>query len=170
MNESFTNSSALTDYNALNTSDAQSANFIPFDESSYSIYESISLAIFLILLDFLTIMGNSFVILAVMFDLNLRSPTHYLMGSLASADLLIGLLILPFSSFQMYFNNWPFGNAFCTIWKSMYHFDSHKFTLIVVKITLFIFIFCLSQTHLPQKSLALDLAFLVIDEGFVCFG
>lgn len=94
------------------------SNFISYDEGYSLIYENILLALFLILLDFMTIMGNSFVIMAIVFDLNLRSPTHYLMGSLASADLLIGLCILPFSSFQMYFNHWPFGEAFCTIWKS----------------------------------------------------
>lgn len=103
---------------ALHSMNESASNFISYGESYSLIYENILLALFLILLDFMTIMGNSFVIMAIIFDLNLRSPTHYLMGSLASADLMIGLCILPFSSFQMYFNYWPFGEAFCTVWKS----------------------------------------------------
>ncbi len=83
-----------------------------------SLIENVSLATFLVLLDFLTIAGNSLVVLAIVFDYHLRSPTHYLMGSLALADLLIGTVVLPFSSFQIFFNSWPFGSALCTIWKS----------------------------------------------------
>lgn len=84
-----------------------------------SLFENVSLAVFLILLDFLTIAGNSLVVLAIIFDYHLRSPTHYLMGSLAMADLLIGTVVLPFSSFQIFFNSWPFGSVLCTIWKTV---------------------------------------------------
>ena len=91
---------------------------LDFSNNELSLYENVTLAIFLICLDLLTVVGNSFVVLAIIFDLHLRSPTHYLMGSLAIADFLIGMVILPFSSFQLFFNSWPFGSVFCTIWKS----------------------------------------------------
>jgi hypothetical protein len=38
----------------------------------------------------LTVFGNIFVLLAILIDFHLRSPTHFLMGSLAVADLLLG--------------------------------------------------------------------------------
>ena len=53
-------------------------------------YTNILLAIFLIALALLTVFGNIMVILAIVFDIHLRSPTHYLLGSLAIADLLLG--------------------------------------------------------------------------------
>lgn len=78
--------------------------------------KNVLLAIFLILLLLLTILGNILVLLAIFVDFHLRSPTHYLMGSLAVADLLLGTLVLPFSSVQLYFDKWPFGEKFCEIW------------------------------------------------------
>ena len=86
--------------------------------SELSIFENVCLIIFLVLLDLLTVVGNSLTILAILLDYHLRSPTHFLMGSLAMADLLIGTAVLPYSSYQLYFNSWPFGSVLCTIWKS----------------------------------------------------
>ena len=105
---------------------------LDFSNNELSLYENVTLAIFLICLDLLTVVGNSFVVLAIIFDLHLRSPTHYLMGSLAIADFLIGMVILPFSSFQLFFNSWPFGSVFCTIWKS--NFLAFFFYLLTNKI------------------------------------
>lgn len=87
--------------------------------SELSIFENVCLIIFLVLLDLLTVVGNSLTILAILFDYHLRSPTHFLMGSLAMADLLIGTAVLPYSSYQLYFNSWPFGSVLCTIWKTV---------------------------------------------------
>ena len=49
----------------------------------------IGLMLFLIVI--LTIFGNILVLLAIFIDFHLRSPTHFLMGSLALADLLLGM-------------------------------------------------------------------------------
>lgn len=97
---------------------------VSISSEEFTFFKNAVLALFLVFLDLLTIVGNSFVVLAIIFDLHLRSPTHYLMGSLALADLLIGAVVLPFSSFQLYFGSWPFGNVFCTIWKSKFYFTN----------------------------------------------
>lgn len=55
--------------------------------------KNVLLAFFLISLGLSTILGNTFVLLAIFVDFHLRSPTHYLMGSLALADLLLGLFL-----------------------------------------------------------------------------
>lgn len=52
------------------------------------------LALILSSIVLLTVFGNILVLLAIFFDFHLRSPTHYLMGSLAFADFLIGNLFL----------------------------------------------------------------------------
>jgi hypothetical protein len=52
--------------------------------------ETIILALILSSIVILTVFGNILVLLAIFFDFHLRSPTHYLMGSLALADLLLG--------------------------------------------------------------------------------
>lgn len=65
-------------------------------------FKNTMLALFLISLGLLTVLGNILVLLAIFVDFHLRSPTHYLMGSLAIADLLLGTLVLPFSSTQLF--------------------------------------------------------------------
>lgn len=59
--------------------------------------KNVLLAFFLIVLGLSTILGNTFVLLAIFVDFHLRSPTHYLMGSLALADLLLGLYYCIYS-------------------------------------------------------------------------
>jgi len=54
-------------------------------------FQNILLVIFLIALGILTILGNVLVLLAILTDFHLRSPSHYLMGSLAMTDLLLGI-------------------------------------------------------------------------------
>jgi hypothetical protein len=81
--------------------------------------ENVLLAAFLICLALATILGNTFVLLAICMDVHLRLPTHFLMGSLAMADLLLGSLVLPFSSVQLYFDTWPFGSWYCEVWLGM---------------------------------------------------
>ena len=58
---------------------------------NYFTLQNILLAFFLIGLGFLTIFGNVLVLLALFADFHLRSPSHYLMGSLAMTDLLLGI-------------------------------------------------------------------------------
>lgn len=57
----------------------------------------ISLAI-LIFIDILVIVGNCLVIAAVFCSHKLRSVTNFFIVSLAVADLLVGIAVLPFSA------------------------------------------------------------------------
>ncbi len=79
----------LTTSGVLNDKFTSQTGFLESIEFSF---ENILLLTFLIILILLTVLGNIIVILAIIFDLHLRSPTHFLLGSLAIADLLLGIL------------------------------------------------------------------------------
>ncbi|XP_039249969.2 uncharacterized protein LOC120327692 [Styela clava] len=61
--------------------------------------------------------GNILVIMAVKLDHKLRSSTNYFLTSLAMADLLVAITVMP-PSLAMIINNyeWPFPESLCGIW------------------------------------------------------
>ena len=69
------------------------------------------LGLILIAISLITIFGNSLVIIAVISERNLKSATNYYIISLAVADLLVGLVVMPFNSLNQMTNNyWFFGD------------------------------------------------------------
>ncbi|XP_034837151.1 octopamine receptor Oamb [Maniola hyperantus] len=74
-----------------------------------------SLAV-LALIDVLVIAGNCLVIAAVLCSSKLRSVTNLFIVSLAVADLLVGLAVLPFSATREVFKIWIFGDVWCSVW------------------------------------------------------
>ncbi|RNA44398.1 putative G- coupled receptor No9, partial [Brachionus plicatilis] len=101
-------------YKLLDQTDNKSAIFYII-EIKFNI-QNILLLLFLFVLEFLTVFGNILVLMAIFVDFHLRSPAHYLMGSLATADLLLGMLVFPFSSIQLFFDKWFFGDKLCEFW------------------------------------------------------
>lgn len=75
----------------------------------------ISLAI-LAFINVLVIVGNCLVIAAVFCSHKLRSVTNFFIVSLAVADLLVGIAVLPFSATWEVFKVWIFGDLWCRIW------------------------------------------------------
>ncbi|CAH2059717.1 unnamed protein product, partial [Iphiclides podalirius] len=74
-----------------------------------------SLAV-LALIDVLVVAGNCLVIAAVLCSSKLRSVTNLFIVSLAVADLLVGLAVLPFSATREVFKIWIFGDVWCSVW------------------------------------------------------
>jgi hypothetical protein len=62
------------------------------------------------------ILGNMMVIIAVFNTHKLRGATYLFIVSLACADLMLGLVVLPFSAMYEVFDLWLFGNIWCSIW------------------------------------------------------
>uniref|UniRef100_A0A3P9H0I2 Alpha-1B adrenergic receptor n=1 Tax=Oryzias latipes TaxID=8090 RepID=A0A3P9H0I2_ORYLA len=65
------------------------------------------------------IAGNILVILSVVCNRHLRTPTNYFIINLAMADLLLGTTVLPVSATKEILNYWVFGRIFCDIWAAL---------------------------------------------------
>nr|XP_020452436.1 5-hydroxytryptamine receptor 2B [Monopterus albus] len=64
-----------------------------------------------------TIGGNILVILAVSLERKLQNATNYFLMSLAVADLLVGLLVMPIALVTVLYNaGWPLPEFLCPIW------------------------------------------------------
>ncbi|KAM9832377.1 5-hydroxytryptamine receptor 2B-like [Neosynchiropus ocellatus] len=64
-----------------------------------------------------TIGGNILVILAVSLERKLQNATNYFLMSLAVADLLVGLLVMPIALITILYNSgWPLPDFICPIW------------------------------------------------------
>lgn len=76
----------------------QSSSSEPVSELDYGCWSTITVGALLTLIVLLTVGGNLLILAAVLFNSNLRGPTHILIANLAVADLLLGFLVLPFSA------------------------------------------------------------------------
>lgn len=74
----------------------------------------------LLMFSIMTVFGNSLVIAAVVRERYLHTATNYFVTSLAFADCLVGLVVMPFSAiYEVLQHNWYFGSNWCDIWRSL---------------------------------------------------
>ncbi|XP_043952278.1 5-hydroxytryptamine receptor 4 isoform X1 [Gambusia affinis] len=82
--------------------------------------ETVFLTIFLSIIIILTMFGNLLVMVALCKDRHLRrKKTSYFIVSLAFADLLVALLVMPFAAIELTTGQWHFGEIFCLVRTSM---------------------------------------------------
>lgn len=79
----------------------------------------VTVSVVLTVLILITVAGNVVVCLAVGLNRQLRSLTNCFIVSLAITDLLLGLLVLPFSALYQMSCKWSFGDVFCDIYTSL---------------------------------------------------
>ncbi|XP_071944886.1 histamine H2 receptor-like [Antedon mediterranea] len=69
------------------------------------------------LLSIVTVLGNGLVIFALTTEISLRSnPANLFILNLSVADFLVGAFSLPFNTFWLMFDYWPFGEGVCKMW------------------------------------------------------
>lgn len=79
----------------------------------------ILLSLILSVLAVLTTAINSLVITAIIVTRKLHHPANYLICSLAVTDLLVAILVMPFSIIYIVKDTWVMGEVMCTIWLSV---------------------------------------------------
>ncbi|XP_030198410.1 5-hydroxytryptamine receptor 4 [Gadus morhua] len=82
--------------------------------------EKIVLTIFLSIIILMTVFGNLLVMVALCKDRHLRKKkTNYFIVSLAFADLLVALVVMPFAAIELTTGQWFYGEIFCLIRTSL---------------------------------------------------
>jgi len=78
----------------------------------------IATSLILILMILTTIVGNVFVMAAILLDRHLQSVANYLILSLAVADLLVAILVMPLGAVKEITKKWIMGPFLCDFWTS----------------------------------------------------
>ncbi|XP_035039836.1 5-hydroxytryptamine receptor 4 [Hippoglossus stenolepis] len=82
--------------------------------------ETIVLTIFLSIVIIMTVFGNLLVMVALCKDRHLRKKkTNYFIVSLAFADLLVALVVMPFAAIELTTGQWRYGEIFCLVRTSL---------------------------------------------------
>ncbi|XP_043270642.1 5-hydroxytryptamine receptor-like isoform X2 [Venturia canescens] len=88
-----------------------------FFAANHDLIVAIVTASILSLVILFTIVGNVFVIAAILLERNLQSVANYLILSLAVADLLVALLVMPLAVYEVS-HEWALGPKLCDMWTS----------------------------------------------------
>nr|AAI17637.1 Adrenergic, alpha-2A-, receptor [Danio rerio]CAK04059.1 adrenergic, alpha-2A-, receptor [Danio rerio] len=85
----------------------------------YTLLVALPLSVAVGLLILLIIFGNVLVIIAVFTSRALRAPQNLFLVSLASADILVATLVMPFSLANELMGMWTFGGVWCEIYLAL---------------------------------------------------
>lgn len=106
MNDSFN----LTLINSSSVSSIQSTDLF---------FRKFLLGFLLLSLAVCTIFGNLLVLYALRTEKRLRTVSNLFILSLALADLIVGLVVMPLSTANIILGQWPFSYLLCQIWLSI---------------------------------------------------
>lgn len=87
--------------------------------STEIILQKIFIACLLFSLATLTIFGNLLVLYAIRTEKRLRTVSNLFILSLALADLIVGLFVMPLSAIHIIVGHWPFSIVICQMWLSI---------------------------------------------------
>ncbi|XP_060693459.1 octopamine receptor-like [Hemiscyllium ocellatum] len=81
-------------------------------------HQGVLVGIILTTVDLVTLLGNLVVFICPALEKKLRTVTYMFILSLATADLLVACLVMPFSIIYEVAGIWMFGRLFCKVWIS----------------------------------------------------
>ncbi|CAN2388598.1 alpha2-adrenergic receptor activity [Pristimantis euphronides] len=106
-----------------NTTEGINSTFMPstgpYSGGQYSVTAIWSLVAIVGFLIIFTIVGNVFVVIAVLTSRALKAPQNLFLVSLAVADILVAALVMPFSLANELMGYWYFGNVWCDIYLAL---------------------------------------------------
>uniref|UniRef100_A0A087XMI5 Beta-2 adrenergic receptor n=1 Tax=Poecilia formosa TaxID=48698 RepID=A0A087XMI5_POEFO len=82
----------------------------------YNDVELVLLGVAMAVLVLAIVFGNVMVITAILRFQRLQTITNLFIASLAVADLIMGVIVVPFSSSNILLKSWMFGNFMCDFW------------------------------------------------------
>uniref|UniRef100_A0A3B4ZE97 Beta-2 adrenergic receptor n=1 Tax=Stegastes partitus TaxID=144197 RepID=A0A3B4ZE97_9TELE len=88
----------------------------PSKSSEYSDAELVLLGVAMAILVLAIVFGNVMVITAILRFQRLQTVTNLFIASLAVADLIMGVVVVPFGSTYILLGVWKFGNFMCDFW------------------------------------------------------
>ncbi|XP_029462377.1 5-hydroxytryptamine receptor 2C [Rhinatrema bivittatum] len=113
INNSWTLNQSLPTVNPPNTSEAHEGSGTSITDKNWP-------ALLILVIIVLTIGGNILVIMAVSLEKKLQNATNYFLMSLAVADMLVGILVMPVSLITILYDYaWPLPDKLCPIWISL---------------------------------------------------
>lgn len=89
------------------------------DAAPFGLQSSLPLTVLVGLMILLTVFGNVLVVIAVFTSRALRAPQNLFLVSLASADILVATLVMPFSLANELMGYWYFGEVWCEIYLAL---------------------------------------------------
>ncbi|XP_063807624.1 alpha-2C adrenergic receptor [Pseudophryne corroboree] len=115
----FNTSMDVSDNNSENANGTVFPSFGPYGEGQYSVTAVWGLAAIVGFLIIFTIVGNVFVVIAVLTSRALKAPQNLFLVSLAGADILVAALVMPFSLANELMGYWYFGDIWCDIYLAL---------------------------------------------------
>ncbi|XP_063042893.1 alpha-2 adrenergic receptor-like [Engraulis encrasicolus] len=111
------------DMGSLNSSGIDAYPFLFLNasptDSQYSLATTAGLAALVSFLILFTIVGNVLVVIAVLTSRALKAPQNLFLVSLATADILVATLVMPFSLANELMGYWYFGKVWCGIYLAL---------------------------------------------------
>ncbi|XP_030376696.1 5-hydroxytryptamine receptor 2A [Scaptodrosophila lebanonensis] len=101
----------------LNATVAVNATKVADDDFTQLLRMAVT-SVLLGLMILVTIIGNVFVIAAIILERNLQNVANYLVASLAVADLFVACLVMPLGAVYEISQGWILGPELCDIWTS----------------------------------------------------
>ncbi|XP_028839318.1 alpha-2Db adrenergic receptor [Denticeps clupeoides] len=85
----------------------------------HSQYAAVAIVVVVTVIILVTIVGNALVVVAVFTSRALRAPQNLFLVSLASADILVAALVIPFSLANEVMGYWYFGSTWCALYLAL---------------------------------------------------